>query len=408
MLSGGERRFKLLSDVIVLPECAPGYPDRWLLMNVFSRTCLGAGGSLVEVLGNVDGKTLEELREWHDSRPLTIWEIEFFSHSQGLLADPTRFVRKPDQWGEGQSVSLEEGIKKLQEHFIITNDEAAYQKRFQPKKSLLDRERFGNYHQQLGQFLLLKQRVKPAEWWVKQKFSDDGSNVREDSLYGAVQDHFLRSYFPKKLSSAHRVLDVGCGTGYYSRLMAETGADVLGIDPCEEYILSAGNPPRANLRFERRDIGVSDALNGIPDESMDFVFMCDALLFYFVPVVAEDKPDIRALTADLRRVLKPDGIFVSVEPHSAFYLAPWFGSETRPFTVISEYARRGFGITPPLGKLIQTLNREGFWVSSFEELFPDSGFEKIDPRAYHFACEFPVWHLMEMRKAPTGEMRETK
>lgn len=67
------------------------------------------------------------------------------------------------------------------------------------------------------------------------------------------------------------------------------------------------------------------------------------------------------------------------------------------FTVLTEYNNSFFSVTPTLSKLIQTYRKGGFSVHWMEELFPDKSFEKIDPRAFHFASKFPLWHMFELK-----------
>ena len=49
-------------------------------------------------------------------------------------------------------------------------------------------------------------------------------------------------------AQVRRVLDIGCGTGHHARVMAEMGAEVLGIDPSQPMIeraqtLTGGDNP---------------------------------------------------------------------------------------------------------------------------------------------------------------------
>ena len=111
--------------------------------------------------------------------------------------------------------------------------------------------------------------------------------------------------------------------------------------------------------------------------------------------------DISILLADISRILKPGGVFVSLEPHAAFYLTPWLGAVDRPFTVITEYLHKEFGVVPPLSEMIGPLIKAGLFVTAMQELGPDYYFKNLDPRGYHFACEFPLWQLLELRKIPT-------
>lgn len=379
------------SDVILLPESSSHQSDRWVAFNVFARSALGINSDVVRVLGAMSspgGAALEGT--------FRCWEIEWFSNERGLLADPTRWERDVSKWRE---LTLDGSalLQKLQDHFIVINDEASYRARFQQKRHLLDRARFGNFHQQLGTHLAVTQRANPVEWWVEQKFTADRRAVRSETLYGAVQAHFLDSYFPKRIRPGMHVVDLGCGTGVYSNAMAKCGATVLGVDPEDSYLSVGRSHAAEGAQFQRMNVGEPRALDAIPTASADLVFMSDALLFYFVPVHPSQHADITTLLADIRRILKPSGAFVSMEPHGVFYLAPWLGDADRPFTVVTEYMHRTFGITPSLSALVRALTAGGFALTNLEEIGPGELYEAVDPRGYHFAREFPLWQLLELR-----------
>ena len=119
---------------------------------------------------------------------------------------------------------------------------------------------------------------------------------------------------------------------------------------------------------------------------------------YFVAPDPNQVADINTLFADIRRILKPDGLLLSVEPHYIFWLLPWLGEGDRPFTVLTEYREKFFGVTPTISTLIQAFAKGGFAVTWMEEMYPDSAFEAVDPRAYHFACQFPLWQMFELKQ----------
>jgi SAM-dependent methyltransferase len=379
-------------DVVLLPESTGLHPDRWVAMNVFARTALGIDSDVARLLG-----TLESRNAAANARgPFRCWEIERFSNEDGLLADPSRFVRNVADWRE-LSLDRDAMLAKLKTHFIVVDDEAEYRARFQLKRNLLDKDHFGNFHQQHGQYMMLLKRVNPADWWMKQKFTPDYLSVRSDTLYGAVQARFLESYMAQRIRPGMTVVDLGCGTGIYANLMAKHGASVLGVDPSDEYLAVAKANAAPGTRFENMKIGESGGLDAVPTASADMVFMSDALLFYFVPFFPGQKADIQALLAAVRRILKNDGVFVSLEPHGAFYLTPWLGAPDRPFTIVTEYMHRWFGVVPPLAQLIQAFVAAGFAITDLQEIEPAGDFAKVDSRAYHFAREFPLWQLIELR-----------
>ncbi|KIF66079.1 hypothetical protein HY68_37755 [Streptomyces sp. AcH 505] len=378
-------------DVVFLPESTAAFPDRWVAMNVFARTAFGLSGEIFRLLG-----TLESDPAAGGDGPFRCWRVEYFSNEDGLLADPSRYRRAPEDW---QELSLDRSalIAELKKHCILIDDEVAYRERFKPKRNLLDRERFGNFHQQHGQHMALTRRKDPADWWMRQKFTADQLSVRSDTLYGAIQSKFLERYTQERIGAGTLVVDLGCGTGVYSNLMASRGASVLGIDPNEAYLTVARTNAAPGTRFETMNIGQAGALDRIPTASADIVFMSDALLFYFVPFYPGQAADIGVLLKDIRRILKPGGSFVSLEPHGAFYLMPWLGAVDRPFVVVTEYLNKTFGIVPPLSQLIREVTQAGFAVTDMREIVPADYFENVDPRGHHFASEFPLWHLFEFR-----------
>ncbi len=385
-------------DIIILPESAKDCPNRWVLMNVFSQDCLGVGSDVLDFLGNIETLSIEDLRQKYEEKLFSVWEIGRFSLFDGLMADPTRYKRNVNEWSIEKKIHFDSLLELLKKNNILISDESAYKNRFKMKKNLLDGDHLGNFHQQVGQRLLLERRISPSKWWIEQKFSEDLQSVRNDNVYGAVQMHYLENYFPQKIKKGDVIVDMGCGIGLYAHMMARCGADVLGIDPNKEYIQYAQKNAVGKSRFEVMKIGNPGALDSIPDNYADIIYMSDALLFYFVPVTPKDTADIQVLFSDIHRILKPGGVFISLEPHGAFHLNPWLGSLERPFTIISEYLHKNYGVTPPISKLIQAYTRGGFAVTWMDELIPDPEFQKIDPRAYHFASEFPLWHIFELQK----------
>lgn len=373
------------ADVVILPASTPAFPDRWVALNVFARTALGLSGQVVALLGGADVPG-----------PFTCWHIARFSNEDGLMADPSRFQRDLAQWRE-EVVDRDGLLRLLRDQCIVVADEAAYRARFADKRNVLDREHFGSFHQQHGQNMLF-QRRDAARWWMDQKFTDDRLAVRRETLYGAVQATHLETYFDRMLGPGKRALDLGCGTGIYSNVMARGGAQVVGVDPSAEYLSVARRNAAPGTSFEQLDAGVAGGLDSLPPESFDLVFMSDALLFYFRPLYPGQQADIGVVLADIRRVLKPGGRFVSLEPHGAFYLNPWLGAPDRPFTIVSEYRHKHYGIVPPFAWLFAALRDAGLAVTGLEELGPADYLRDVDARAYHFANEFPQWQMLEICK----------
>lgn len=93
------------------------------------------------------------------------------------------------------------------------------------------------------------------------------------------------------LSPPATVADIGCGTGISTRLFAERGFDVLGIDPNEEMLAKARDAGGA--RYFRGEASATD----LPAESIDLVIAAQAFHWF----------DIPSTLAEIGRILRPGG-----------------------------------------------------------------------------------------------------
>jgi len=372
-------------EIVVLPVAG----GRWIVMNVHCRTCLGVESSGLELLqreGAVEPSGQTSLHR--------LWNIERAVNATGLFSDPTPFPSRLDAWPDVEFVSDEELVEQFKRHFLLVDDMEAYRDRLAVRDSLLDRRHIGNFHQRLGAELLLKRRQSPVDWWLNQKFADDGEMLG-NNLYRAVQASCLEGYLQGRLKRGDHLLDVGCGTGAYTRYAARLTGSALGVDPNSDFIERArGHSAGSGASFTCMDI--PQGLEVIEDESADFVLMCDAMLFYFVSADGSSPPDVGRLFREVRRILKPGGAFISVEPHEIFWLLPWLGDDAHPFTIVSEHARRWYGVTPTGPQVVQAAARSRLFVSWMEELLlADNPTELADGKAIGFAREFPLWKLIE-------------
>jgi SAM-dependent methyltransferase len=98
-----------------------------------------------------------------------------------------------------------------------------------------------------------------------------------------------------------RVLDVGCGTGRWSQLLRDSGADVLAIDISPEAI-EINRQRNPGIEFRVADLAQPD----LPDDAFDLIVS--------VTVLQHLPPDgQRSASAALARALRPGGYALLLE-----------------------------------------------------------------------------------------------
>jgi SAM-dependent methyltransferase len=126
-----------------------------------------------------------------------------------------------------------------------------------------------------------------------------------DALYGD-KDYEAECDLVERLAHEHarrpvrRVLDLGCGTGGHSIVLAERGYAAVGVDRSEEMLALARRKAAGRVAFHAGDIRTV-AL----DERFDLVLMMFAVLGYLA-----GEEDAAAALQTARRHLDPGGLLV--------------------------------------------------------------------------------------------------
>ena len=106
-------------------------------------------------------------------------------------------------------------------------------------------------------------------------------------------EHMHRYLAARRLVCGKRVLDIACGEGYGSALLAETATTVIGVDMDEKSIAHARcTYVRSNVRFLRGD-AVAIPLG---DASINVVVSFETI---------EHLTDHRQMMLEIKRVLEP-------------------------------------------------------------------------------------------------------
>lgn len=387
-------------------NCVNGF----VISNIRSKTHFKINNITFYLLGEyVNGNyDCNKDAEW------SIEDITLFSQAYSLMADPSCINDEElDNFNERNSSSYaidklkrdvvvykgkEAVIEALIKAKILIEDKETYKDFFKPKENLFDTRHIGNFHQQVGFNLMMKYKIAPDKFWTSQKFKD-GEVL--DNLYRYIQLDFFNNYFGAIDLKGKKVLDVGCGTGYYSKLLLQKGANVVGIDPNEGYINIAKNNCKEfeGVVFIKGTIEEDVLENEKFYNSFDFIFISDMLLFYFVSPDPKYQNSPIELLAKIRKYLKDDGLLYITEPHGVFWLMLWLGSEDFPYTIVSEYANKVQKVTPTLQEASQVFKKSGYHIKEIFEPKPSVECkEKYSKRTYHFATEFPLWWVFILGK----------
>lgn len=173
--------------------------------------------------------------------------------------------------------------------------------------------------------------------------SSRNSGFRPRGTFGILLKDFLGLFEEQK------ILDLGCGTGFFTRILAEqSGADITGVDINETLLAGAKDiaaEQNLNIRYEIGDI--TDLR--FDDNSFDIV-MCDIMLECF--------RDITIPLQEMVRVCKPGGLVVAIEPfyQSGFEYYPEVDISTRDLLLKFSRADRAFGVGPRLPQLFNEVS----------------------------------------------------
>ena len=122
-----------------------------------------------------------------------------------------------------------------------------------------------------------------------------------------VRHQVAHLYAMQKFSAGWRVLDLGCGTGHGTAMVAKRVAKVVGIDPSAEAVAYA----RDNHAAENITFRVMDATDlKLRDEFFHAVYSIQ---------VIEHVEEVERYLAEASRVLRPGGVFVVATPNRLTY-----------------------------------------------------------------------------------------
>ncbi|WP_106409327.1 glycosyltransferase, partial [Teichococcus deserti] len=135
-----------------------------------------------------------------------------------------------------------------------------------------------------------------------------GERFIPEAYHGEIAvEHYHRYLFAREFVAGRDVLDIACGEGYGSALLAELASRVTGVDIDREAVLAGQQRySRGNLDFM-----LGDCLRiPLPDASVDVVVSFETI---------EHIDEHEAMLAELKRVLRPGGLLIMSSPDKYRY-----------------------------------------------------------------------------------------
>ncbi|MBP7992174.1 MAG: class I SAM-dependent methyltransferase [Candidatus Magasanikbacteria bacterium] len=242
---------------------------------------------------------------------------------------------------------------------------------------------------------------KAADWY-KGMTEDSGSYQQDVILPG-----LLRLVAPKP---GTKILDLGCGTGFFARAFSELGAHVTGLDNSADMIETASNLSKTKNAI-KYFVGSADKISMLENNSFDVVT---------IVLAAQNMEHLDKVFAETARVLKPRGRLCVVLNHPAFRIPKessweWTDDQTTQYRRIDKYLSESkqkiimhpgksneytISFHRPLQVYFKLLNKAGFGVTHFEEWISN----RIGPKGKTFTAleqsrkEIPIFLYLEARK----------
>jgi 2-polyprenyl-3-methyl-5-hydroxy-6-metoxy-1,4-benzoquinol methylase len=246
------------------------------------------------------------------------------------------------------------------------------------------------------------------------KVKSNWNNVAEEyhNSVGDAGDVNHRKYLnPQILKllgdiNGKNILDLACGQGYFSRILADRGAKVIGIDASSKLIAIARGYGNRNNQKVAYEVANSADLKSIKDRSQDIIVS---------NVSFHDIEDLQKTVKECHRILKTSGklVFSIVHPlksasekkqkdKSGYYIRMrgYLSQTSKPHFMYP--AEKGIKIYHrPIGFYMDELFKNGFLVSGFKEITSrHSGGKNIfdDKLKVAYKKEFPLFLIVEAKK----------
>lgn len=223
--------------------------------------------------------------------------------------------------------------------------------------------------------------------------------IEYNNQVGEEGDFYHQIYLnPKMLKllgkiKGKKILDLACGNGYFTNLLLQKGAKVIGIDSSDELINIAKN------KFGDHFI-ISDSTNIPLKERFDLIISNIAL---------HDIENYEGTINECVRLLKNEGELLFSIPHAVFGIAKRGKKVNVYYKEITQYltnfeAPHGVyqGVTyfhRPIGYYLKILFNNGFCITDFEEIATKHSQGKLieDKELLKHKSEIPTFLIIKAK-----------
>lgn len=193
-------------------------------------------------------------------------------------------------------------------------------------------------------------------------------------------------------AAPNAILDVGCGTGYVTSLLAQEAAICCGIDASQHSIdLAKDRYSLPNLQFFHSKLSEFSSCTQFDLCVSNMVLNCS--------------PDLRGDLRGIYKLLPSGGIFLAMIPHPCFWPLYW-GFQNEPWFHYQEemFIEHDFSISlvkamgkstyihRPLSQYIQEIVSIGFSLKGIEEPYP------VGPVPRGYSYSYPRFLFLKCRK----------
>lgn len=246
--------------------------------------------------------------------------------------------------------------------------------------------------------------------WFEKKFYANLSDIRTENhgYYKHYVHNFVTHFFSEEKIVGKKILDFGCGPGFYSAIFAQRGANVIGID-LNQFLIEKANEHKDRLGLRNVDFVQADLLTYSShwnNKEFDYIIAIDTVVSFDYNKEKHSHERVSNAFSCISRILKDNGRFFIIESH------PFFGkiiqeikSDTEEdFCIRSsdykiEYKLKG---DPhhwfTLDEMTRATSENGLAILRIYEPDPSIDLKHLNAKVYSFRLKYPGMIVYEICK----------